>query len=104
MSTELLMRYETYLREEKRASTNTLSSYLRDLRQFSEYLAARRLNDLRKVTPDGIKDYVAWMTDKGKSAATVTRSVASIKSFYAYLLERGEIKVNPAKDTAAVKV
>jgi len=104
MSTELLMRYETYLREEKRASTNTLSSYLRDLRQFSEYLAARRLNDLRKVKPDGIKDYVAWMTDKGKSAATVTRSVASIKSFYAYLLERGEIKVNPAKDTAAVKV
>ena len=104
MSTELLRRYETYLREEKRASTNTLSSYLRDLRQFSEYLAARRLNDLRKVKPDGIKDYVAWMTDKGKSAATVTRSVASIKSFYAYLLERGEIKANPAKDTAAVKV
>ena len=41
---------------------------------------------------------------KGKSAATVTRALASIKSFYAFLAERGEIKTNPAKGVAALKV
>lgn len=44
------------------------------------------------------------MGGKGKSAATVTRALASIKSFYAFLAERGEIKTNPAKGVAALKV
>lgn len=104
MTRDLLLRYEEYLRDEKHASDNTLASYLRDLRQFSEYLTARRVSDLRKVKAEAIGEYVKWMVGKGKSAATVTRSVASIKSFYAYLLDRGEVKTNPAKDTAAVKV
>ena len=104
MAVDHLEQYETYLREEKHASQNTLSSYMRDLRQFSEYLSAQRVNDLRKVKSETISDYIAWMSGRGKSAATVTRAVASIKSFYAFLLERGEIRANPAKSIAAVKV
>ena len=104
MAVDHLEQYETYLREEKHASQNTLSSYMRDLRQFSEYLSAQRVNDLRKVKSETIRDYIAWMSGRGKSAATVTRAVASIKSFYAFLLERGEIRANPAKSIAAVKV
>ena len=91
MASDYLKLYEDYLREEKHASENTLSSYLRDLRQFSEHLAAQRVTDLRKVKTAAISDYVAWMGGKGKSAATVTRALASIKSFYAFLAERGEI-------------
>ena len=104
MAADYLKLYEDYLREEKHASENTLSSYLRDLRQFSEHLAAQRVTDLRKVKTAAISDYVAWMGGKGKSAATVTRALASIKSFYAFLAERGEIKTNPAKGVAALKV
>ncbi len=104
MASDYLKLYEDYLREEKHASENTLSSYLRDLRQFSEHLAAQRVTDLRKVKTAAISDYVAWMGGKGKSAATVTRALASIKSFYAFLAERGEIKTNPAKGVAALKV
>ena len=104
MASDYLKLYEDYLREEKHASENTLSSYLRDLRQFSEHLAAQRVTDLRKVRTAAISDYVAWMGGKGKSAATVTRALASIKSFYAFLAERGEIKTNPAKGVAALKV
>ena len=104
MAVDHLEQYETYLREEKHASQNTLSSYMRDLRQFSEYLSAQRVNDLCKVKNETIRDYIAWMSGRGKSAATVTRAVASIKSFYAFLLERGEIRENPAKSIAAVKV
>ncbi len=104
MPADLFKQYENYLREEKHASENTLSSYLRDLRQFSEYLSAQRVSDPRKVKSAAISDYITWLSGKGKSAATVTRAVASIKSFYAFLLERGEVKSNPAKSVAAAKV
>ena len=104
MASDYLKLYEDYLREEKHASENTLSSYLRDLRQFSEHLAAQRVTDLRKVKTAAISDYVAWMGGKGKSAATVTRALASIKSFYNYLLLRGQVTANPAKSVAPAKV
>ncbi len=100
----LFEQYHSFLAEQKRSSDNTISSYMRDLRQFGEYLSSQRILDLRKVKSSAISDYVAWMSGKGKSAATVTRAVASIKSFYAYLLSCGEVKSNPAKGVAAVKV
>ena len=69
----------------------------------------------RKSTPPKIRSAPIFATcasfpstlppsGKGKSAATVTRALASIKSFYAFLAERGEIKTNPTKGVAALKV
>ena len=101
---DLLSQYEEYLTVEKHASQNTLSSYLRDLHQFAAYLDEFRPMPLPQVTQEVINGYVIWMGGKGKSAATVTRALASIKSFYAFLAERGEIKTNPAKGVAALKV
>ncbi len=101
---ELLAQYEQYLSDEKHASRNTLSSYLRDLRQFSSYLDEHCPTELPAVTQDVISGYVAWMSGKGKSAATITRSIASLKSFYAYLQMKGIVHTNPAKGVAAVKV
>ena len=100
----LFEQYRVFLIEQKHSSENTVSSYMRDLRQFGEYLLSQRVNDVRKVKAAVISEYVTWMSGKGKSAATVTRAVASVKSFYAYLLACGEVKVNPAKGVAAVKV
>ncbi len=101
---ELLENYESYLRNEKQASQNTLSSYMRDLRQFALWLDEHGPEDARKVKQATVTEYVDWMTSKGKSAATVTRSIASIKSFYMYLQGRGEVKANPAKGIATQKV
>jgi integrase/recombinase XerD len=101
---ELLTSYESYLANEKQASQNTLSSYMRDLRQFSEWLTEHDAPELRKVDQGTVTQYVEWMTGKGKSAATVTRSIASIKSFYIYLQSKGEVKSNPAKGVATQKV
>ena len=101
---ELLTSYEAYLTNEKQASQNTLSSYMRDLRQFAAWLEERGPDNLRKVKQSTVTEYVEWMTSRGKSAATVTRSIASIKSFYMYLQGRGEIKANPAKGVATQKV
>ncbi len=96
--------YQAYLTQEKHASANTLSSYIRDLNQFSTWLLDSGVTDLRKVKKETINEYLLHMTQIGKSPATVTRSTASIKSFYAYLLQTGAIKANPAKSVAAMKV
>ena len=96
--------YQAYLAQEKHASANTLSSYIRDLNQFRTWLLGSGITDLRKVKKEAINEYLLHMTQIGKSPATVTRSTASIKSFYAYLLQSGAIKANPAKSVAAMKV
>ena len=101
---DLLAQYEEYLATEKHASQNTLSSYMRDLHQFAVYLDEFHPMPLPQVTQEVISGYVAWMGGKGKSAATITRSIASIKSLYTYLQMSGEVSANPAKGVAAVKV
>ena len=101
---ELLTSYRNYLANEKQASQNTLSSYMRDLNQFAAWLTEHRPQDLRKVKQATISEYVEWMNGKGKSAATVTRSIASLKSFYAFLNGKGEVTAIPAKGVTTAKV
>lgn len=96
--------YQSYLKNEKQASQNTLSSYMRDLNQFAVWLAERSDAALDEVTQQTVSQYVEWMTGKGKSAATVTRSIASIKSFYLYLQGQGVVAANPAKGVTTKKV
>ena len=95
--------YERWLRTEKKASDNTLSSYLRDIRQFLAYLAGVPLKPER-VTRQDIEQYTKHLTSIGKSVSTVTRCVASLKSFYTYLLAENVVPVNPAKTVTPAKV
>ena len=102
--TDYIAAYRDYLAEEKHASANTLSSYIRDLTQFQSWLIANNAADLRKVKKDTINEYLLYMNHNGKSPATVTRSTASIKSFYSYMVQTGAVKTNPAKSVVAMKV
>ena len=95
--------YEAYLKMEKRASANTVSSYLRDVRQFADALADQDIALTDAVSRD-VEAYTDALTRRGKSPATVTRSLASIKSFYQYLLSQGAVDQNPAKGVSPVKV
>lgn len=100
---DLLLAYEAYLKTEKRASDNTVSSYMRDVHQFSEAMLVRGV-DLTEVLVQDIEEYVVLLNQRGKSPATITRSVASLKSFYQCLVEKGFVTENPAKAVAPVKV
>ena len=102
--TDFIAAYRDYLTEEKHASANTLSSYIRDLTQFHSWLLSVGVTDMRKVKKETINEYLLHMTHSGKSPATVTRSTASIKSFYAYMMQCGAVKSNPAKSVVAMKV
>ena len=91
-----LTKYESYLKNEKNASANTLASYLRDIRQLGEYLSSH--TDLGFTAADEavLTEYIAWLKGKGKSVATVSRAIASIKGFYGFLLDTGAVDHNPA--------
>lgn len=100
---DLLSVYEDFLKTEKRASANTVSSYLRDVHQFAAAMAGKEL-PLVQVAAHDVEDYANSLAKRGKSPATVTRSVASIKSFYACLMNKGHVDQNPAKGVSPVKV
>ena len=97
----MIAEYGVYLTEEKHASQNTVSSYLRDVSQFSQYLRDYQDSDLRRAEPEMVQSYMGWMQGRGKSAASITRFLASVKSFYNYLTANGTVKSNPAKGITA---
>ena len=102
IATDEIARYEEYLVREKHASQNTVSSYLRDISQFADYLQARG-PELLEVTAETVQSYMDWMLSRGKSTASVTRFLASVKSFYNFQIFSGKVKANPAKGVAAAK-
>ena len=78
--TDYVNAYQTYLADEKHVSANTLSSYVRDITQFQTWLLHKGAPDLRKVKKETISEYLQYLTQIGKSPATVTRCTASVKS------------------------
>ncbi len=100
---DYISRYESYLLNTKKSSANTVASYLRDLRQFETYVENYCDCSLAEVSADQLTVYFAWMTNQGKSSATVSRSLASIKSFYSFLVANGEMEANPAKTVHLAK-
>jgi integrase/recombinase XerD len=101
---DLISLYETYLLNVKKSSANTVASYIRDLRQFDIYVNEVLDSALEQVTAEQATVYFAWLTNAGKSAATVTRSLASIKGFYSYLVAEKRVESNPAKAIHLAKV
>ncbi len=91
---DLIHAYEDYLVKVKQASGNTVSSYMRDIRQFTDWLHQRE-EDIPDVTSLDVSDYLGEIQSKGKSGATASRSLASLKNFFAYAVSAGFIKVSP---------
>ncbi|MDR1157501.1 MAG: tyrosine recombinase XerD [Oscillospiraceae bacterium] len=97
---DLIQRYETYLRDERKVAQNTLSSYVRDVMQFERYTAENLHLPLPQVTRPVVLAYIEWMTVQGRSVSTVKRSAASLGSFYGFLSLRGVVQENPAKNVS----
>lgn len=93
---QCLEKYESYLLNDKKASDNTLSSYLRDIRQLRDYLESHTDESLETATSDELCEYTGWTKSQGKSVPTISRSIASIKNFYKYLISQGIVDENPA--------
>lgn len=90
-----LEKFGTYLQDVKKASKNTLSSYLRDVRQLGEYLDTHTDASLDSAEEEELCDYIEWLRSNGKSVATVSRAIASLKNFYTFMLNNGYVEHNP---------
>ena len=94
-NSECLGRYERYLADEKKASKNTLSSYLRDIRQFGDYLEESGECDYVTADDSALCQYIDSLRQAGKSVATVSRSIASLKNFYIWMQMQGYVEKTP---------
>lgn len=95
---DLIHAYENYLTKVKQASENTISSYMRDIRQFSQWLRVSLDLDVIDATQQNIADYLARLEEEGRTGATVSRSLASIKNFYSYVVSSGFLEKTPVID------
>ena len=94
-NSDCLNKYERYLADEKKASRNTLSSYLRDIRQFGDYLDANTDVDYVTAGEEELNGYIDHLRAAGKSVATVSRNIASLKNFYVWMKLHGYVEQNP---------
>ncbi len=95
--------YRRYLEFEKHASENTVSSYMRDLKQFASYISERQLS-VHEVLQTHICTYMDYLSGLGKSPSTISRNLASLKGFFTYLVNEEVISENPACNVAAAKL
>ena len=81
-----------FLQNDKKLSDNTLQSYRRDIMQFRDYVMANNINFV-KAKEEDIKDYLKELQKEGKKTSTASRSLASIRSFYQFLLRTKKDKM-----------
>ena len=93
-----------FLENEKKASENTLQSYKRDLQQFEEYIALNG-KKYNKIKEQDIKDYLKYLTEEeNKKPSTISRMIASIRSFYQYEIKNKIITSDPTENIQSPKI
>ncbi len=95
---DLVRAYENYLTKVKQASANTIASYMRDIRQFSAWLSRMEQLDVVDASQQNIADYLKTLENEGRSGATISRCLASLKNFYSYVVSTGFLESTPAVD------
>ncbi|MBM0130359.1 tyrosine-type recombinase/integrase [Prevotella copri] len=85
-----------YLSSELNRSQQTVESYRDDLKHFEKF--AKDLSDSfswETVDSDMVRDWMESMMDKGNSAATVSRRLSALKTFYRFALARHYVESDP---------
>ena len=92
---EIARKYRIHIKLEKRLSENTVESYMRDLEQFAHFIL--RMWDVppRKVEPQMVERYMAWLFDQGREKSSQARILSGLKSFFNYLLLTEAIEASP---------
>lgn len=92
-----------FLKDDKKLSDNTLQSYRRDIEQYEKYVSDNKINYL-KVTEETILEYMGYLREENKKESTISRSLASIRSFYQYLIRVKKIKKDPTMTIESPKI
>lgn len=92
-----------FLQNDKKLSDNTLQSYKRDINQFEKYVEENQINYI-KVDEKIVKEYLEFLQNIGKKSSTVSRNLASIRSFYQYLVRTKIVLQDPTNNIQAPKI
>ena len=95
---DLIQAYENYLSKVKQASANTIASYMRDIRQFASWLRSTEDIDVIDAQQLNIVDFFEHLKAEGRTGATVSRNLASLKNFYSYVVSSGFLEQTPVTD------
>src|SRR5438270_13567541 len=80
----------------------TRRAYGVDLQQLADWAAGQGLNS-RSVEQRMLRRYAGVLSERGLSRSTIARKLASIRSFYRHLVDRGQLGANPADLVATPK-
>ena len=100
---KVMTEYLNFLKNTKKSSDNTIQAYKRDLNFFFEYLKKNNLEYLN-VEYDDIQKYIEELNNEGRKAASISRRLATLRSFYGYLLKKKLIKSIPTNKVNTPKV
>ena len=95
--------FEEYLKKEKKLSANTLESYKRDIVQYDKYCQASYQNILTTYG-SSINSYLIYLQKEGKATSTISRSLASMRCFYQFLVRSRIIEKDPTTNLESPKV
>lgn len=95
--------YITFLKIEKGLSTASLNSYRQDLKHYSTYLADNEIRSIDKVDTEVLIQFIKFLTEKGLSPKTISRTQSTLRNFHQFLLNQNIIDMNPAIKLTAVR-
>ena len=102
---EAIVKFIRYYHKTKKSSDNTEMSYRRDLEKLKTYLTEElSVTSWSDVTETNLNSYMLYLERNQYAPSSILRSVASIRSFYRYLMKKGIAEANPAEDLKLPKV
>ena len=93
-----------FLEREKGLSQNTLQSYQRDINQYIIYLSEHNLKNYLKVSGTNVLNYLSYLQNRGRASSTISRNLASIRSFYHFLNSQNLVDEDPTASVHSFKV
>lgn len=100
----MLEKFLEYLQFEKRYSPHTITSYKKDLEDFSHFFLRTESSDnLAKADKKIIRNFIVELSENEISKRSINRKLSSLRSFYLFLLKIGEIKVSPTEGISSLK-
>ncbi len=103
MNNNLVDNFLNFLENDKKLSNNTLQSYNRDIKLYGNYLDAHNMNAI-EGTENSIKEYFTELKSEGKADSTISRNLASLRSFYQYLYKNKIVSEDPTSHIESTKI
>jgi integrase/recombinase XerC len=101
---KLIEQFLEHLRYERNVSAHTLRNYTSDLEQFLDFVAPVDHASKRRTTPPitqidhlTIREWLAELHSAQKKKASIARKLATLRTFFQFLVREEVVELNPAK-------